>query len=295
MRENDVVSLIQDFEPAENGRTTTIGCENFDVRIVKEVTSKCKDITIEMVFKPVGTRCVGSFSPNTLEMIIKKHAEYNRGVKQIFCKSVSKLDTFCEGLCVLVVSPLKIDEHCLRSLKVVYTFDALVHGQPPEEWKRGVFIQVPTEGLRQWKMQKTKQQENNADNVESIGITSISQTPSSTALDLDGALFIKCHDSIQFDNQQQISTLTVKSSFDNGRLANVISYVLRKQGHPVVNDRFGRREYSFLPRRMKNIVKQKVCIGCYRLDVEDGGEPITVHIDSHKRTQCSFWRGCLQK
>ncbi len=33
----------------------------------------------------------------------------------------------------------------------------------------------------------------------------------------------------------------MKSSFDNGRLANVISYVLCKLGHPVVNDRFGKK------------------------------------------------------
>ena len=285
--------LIQDFEPAESGQRITFGCETSGVRIVKEVASKLKDVTTEMAFKPVGIRCVGSFSPNTLEMIIKKHAECSRGMKQLFCHPVSKLDTGCEGLCVLAVALSKIDENFLRSLRVMYTFDVLVHGQPPEAWNRGVYVQVPTEGLRQWKMQKTSQQEDNADDIDSTDSTRVSQAISSTALDLDGALFIECHDSLQLENQQHVSTLTVKSSFDNGRLANVISHVLRKLGHPVVNDRFGKREYSCLPRRMKNIVKKNVCIGCYCLDVEDGGEVTTVRVESHKRTQCSFWRGML--
>jgi len=85
----------------------------------------------------------------------------------------------------------------------------------------------------------------------------------------------------------------VQSRFDNGRLANVISFVLRKLGYPVVNDRFGKREFSALPRRIKNIVKQKVCIGCYCADVECEGVVTMVNVERHKRTQCSFWREAL--
>ena len=177
-----------------------------------------------------------------------------------------------------------------NSLKVLYTFTALVHGHPPEEWKRGVFVQVPTEGLRQWKRQKTTQQESSVETGGDVDSVSNSIATSSRELDLDNALFIQCHDSLTVEGEQKISTLTIQSRFDDGRLSNVISYVLRKLSYPVVNDRFSKREYSALPRRMKNIIKQKVCIGCYQLDIEYEGESTTVKIDSHKRTQCSFWR-----
>ena len=223
-------------------------------------------------------------------MIVQKHVSSSLGNINISCHPVSKIDTGCSGLCVLAVGGvLKIDTMALNnSLKVLYTFTALVHGHPPEEWKRGVYVQVPTEGLRQWKRQKTTQQESrDAHDVDSV---SNSITVSSTELDLTNALFIQCHDSLTVEGEEKISTLTIQSRFDDGRLSNVISYVLRKLSYPVVNDRFSRREYSALPRRMKNIIKQKVCIGCYQLDIEYEGETTAVKTESHKRTQCSFWR-----
>mmetsp|Transcript_19346 Transcript_19346/g.34982 ORF Transcript_19346/g.34982 Transcript_19346/m.34982 type:complete len:555 (+) Transcript_19346:507-2171(+) len=293
VRENDVISLVEEYTPAGDIHTTQNNViDDSGVRLVKQVPSQKKDITIEVVYKPVGIRCVGSFSPNTLEMITKRRVECSSGRKSMFCHSVSKVDTGVQSLCVLLVSPSKMNEEALHSLNVSYTFTALVHGNPPEEWRRGVYVTVPTEGLRQWKRHKTNQQEKKAGNVDDTDGKSTSMVTSSTPLDLDGALFIKCHDSLQIE-EQQIATLTVQSSFDNGRLANVISFVLRKLGYPVVNDRFGKREYSALPRRLKNIVKQKICIGCYCVDVGYEGVLTTVDIESHKRTQCSFWRETL--
>ncbi|KAL7524727.1 hypothetical protein ACHAXR_003403, partial [Thalassiosira sp. AJA248-18] len=287
VRENDVVSLVEEYEPADDSHKTNDGKEDLGVRFVKQVPIQNNDVTIEIVYKPVGVRCVGSFSPTTLEMITKKHAESSHGMNDMFCHPLSKLDTGCAGLCVLAVSPSKIDEETLLSFRVLYTFTFLVHGTPPDEWRRGVYVKVPTEGLRQWKRQKTNQQENKDVEGKSIPLVT-----SSTALNLDEALFIKSHDSLQIEDQQ-LSTLTVQSRFDSGRLANVISFVQRRLGYPVVNDRFGKREYSALPRRMRNIVKHKVCIEVNCVDVDYEGSLSTVSIESHKRTQCTFWKETL--
>jgi len=285
VREGDVVSLAKDYVHADSAHETIDRHSDSGVRVVREMSFKNDEITIKVVYKPVGVRCVGAFSPDTLEMITKRLVEGNLGAKSVCCRSVSKLDTGVQGLCVLLVGPSKnMSAEALRSLRVSYTFTALVHGNPPDEWREGTYVDVPTEGLRQWKRQK-RDAEHAREEASPI-------KTSSQALDLDDALFVTCIDSLQI-GEQHIATVTVTSRFDHGRLGNVISFVLRKLGHPVVNDRFGKREYSALPRRMKNIVKQKVCIGCYQVDVECDSARTKVVIDSHKRTQCRFWREIL--
>lgn len=280
VRENDVISLVEEYDSNYSQALNENDC-NDDSRLVKEISSLGnKNCTIiEVVYKPVGIRSIGSFNTNTLEMITKKNAERRRGTKEIYCHPISKIDTGCAGLCVLVTSTSTVDKAALDSIKVLYTFTALVHGQLPEQWKDGVYVQIPKDGKRQWKRQKTEQH----------GLNSTTEV-SSKELDLNDALFIKCIDTLRVDEQQFLSTLTIQSRFDDGRLANVISYVLRKLGYCMVNDRLAKREYSALPRRIKNIVKQKICIGCYGLDIEYQGKSSVVSIDPHKRTQCSFWR-----
>ena len=214
-------------------------------------------------------------------------------MQNMCCHPISKLDTGCAGLSVLMFSPSKISDELMDSVNVSYTFTALVHGRPPDEWRSGVYVEVPTGGgLRQWKRHKTNDQETVGDAGANDAKLSSNITSTSTVLDLDGALFVTCQDTLQVE-KQQISTIKVTSKYDNGRLANVTSFVLRKLGYPVVNDRFVKRELIALPRRLKNIVKQKVCIGCYRVDVECKGALTTVGIDEHKRTQCSYWRETL--
>ena len=136
---------------------------------------------------------------------------------------------------------------------------------------------------RNWKRQKT-----DGDETPPLDTTQ-------TKLNLDDALFIECIDTYCIPNttDNYISTLEIRSGHDDGRLANTISYILRKLGYPVVNDRFARREASALPRRMKNLLKQKVCIGCYQVDIHTANQHEVVSIEAHKRTSCSFWRDQL--
>ncbi|KAL7531737.1 hypothetical protein ACHAWF_003890, partial [Thalassiosira exigua] len=270
VRENDVVTLVEEYEPVNDAQTKDeIGrIEDSEVRFVKELTSLNSQVALEVVYKPVGIRCAGSFSPNTLEMITKTNVEHKRGTSGTFCHAISKLDTGCAGLCLVAISPTKITETELKSLTVLYTFTALVHGRFPDKM---CTVKAPTTGLRQWKRQRTDQNENkyNAEDGEPIFVAT-----SNTDLNLENALLIKCEDTLQVA-EQHMSTLSVQSRFDSGRLANVISFVLRKLGYPVVNDRFAKREYSALPRRLRNIAKHKVCIGCYRIDVDYEGSSTT--------------------
>ena len=310
VQKNDVVALVEEYNSVDGTCKSNNEVESKEVKgwkektgvkFVKEIPShQNEDISLLVAYKEVGIRCLGSFSPNTLEMITKKQIESSRGVKDMICHSISKLDTGCAGLCVLAIGPSKVKDESLGSLKILYKFSVLVHGCPTEEWKKGIYVKLRTNGLRLWKRQKTNQEWGNVDNAdnEHFGLNADPNpiVTSVTKLDLEDALLITFDDSFHVINDQgeiKISTLTVQSCHDDGRLANVISYILRKLGFPVVNDRFAKREFSALPRRMKNIMKQKICIGCFCLDVQYEGSTTTVGIESHKRTQCSFWREIL--
>jgi hypothetical protein len=289
VHENDVVSLVEEYVKHNNTkRASTMSDDDLasGVRIVKTISAGHTDApSLIVTYKPVGIRCVGQFSSDTLEMIIKKHLEHTHKEEEIHCQPVSKIDTGCAGLCVLRVGGSNIP-------KITYTFTTLVHGSPDDSWKSGVYVNVPKSSVRNWKRQKNSS-DDEATNDSAPTMTQI-------GLDLDNALLIQCVDSYNIvvdggvDNV--ISTLTVRSSHDDGRLANVISFTLRKLGYPVVNDRFAKRESSSLPRRMKNLLKQKVCIGCYRIDICDevSKHNQAVSIEPHKRTQCKFWKDQLE-
>eukprot|EP00984_Skeletonema_dohrnii_P030831 scaffold22661_cov157-Skeletonema_dohrnii-CCMP3373.AAC.1 len=292
LRENDIVALVKEERNQAAGGGSNDQVANASViKFVQEIAStQTPGLSIVIANKPVGVRCVGSFASSTLEMKAQKHYECYRGVEKLFCRPLTKLDTGCAGLCALAISPEPIPD--LESLNVCYNFTVLVHGQVPETWKDGIYAKVPTKGVRQWKRQKTE--DSGADDHDS------STTLSTTAIDLDNAIFINSLDVLSISGAEQqdehcISTLSVSSCHDEGRMANVIPYILRKLGYPVVCDRFAKREYSRLPRKMKNVLKQKICIGLYSLDIEFERVTQTVATEAHKRTQCEFWRHSLEQ
>jgi hypothetical protein len=289
VRENDVVTLVEKYEPVNNNVCPSASLvDNIasGAKIIRNITTEdIGNSSLVVAFKPVGMRCMGQFSSGTLEMTTKSHVENLYGRVNLDCRTISKIDTGCAGLCVLTIGDSKTIDTSLR-IQVVYTFTVLVHGSPDESWKTGVHTSISKSGSRNWKKQKREHvQRNSAPMVTTQSI-----------IKLNDALFIQCQDTYQIRDSvfptNTISTLSIQSSHDDGRLANVISYTLRKLGFPVVNDRFAKRESSALPRRMKNILKHKVCIGCYRIDIYDdrSKQNHTVSIEPHNRTQCKFWR-----
>ena len=306
LNEGDTVTLVE--EGSGGTRTSNAGtvahqddalpssggADNSRVRLVESFDFG-SGTTLRVMFKPVGVRCDGSFSEDTLEMQTKSLADLEgdcpkkgRGVK---CLPISKVDTGVGGLCVLATGPVdSFDPSPLQSLTVTYTFTALVHGRP--DWdKGGVYCRIPAEGVRQWKKRKAPEQV--GDEPSEAG-TGDDEAIAGEALNLDGALHLQCLDSLRLEDGSTLSTISARSSFDSGRLANVISYTLRsKLGLHVVNDRFSRREFAALPRRMRNLVRQSVCIACYAVDITRRGEALSVNIPSHQRTSCGYWRKIL--
>jgi len=82
-----------------------------------------------------------------------------------------------------------------------------------------------------------------------------------------------------------------------------ICHFFREKGHPVVGDSFCKHEYSNLKRSIRNRLKNKLCIGCYKVEIiilknddNDEQESITKHtieLPPPDKLSARFWKKFL--
>jgi len=304
----DIVTLVDDT--AKMQHTSKEEFNNHGVKIIREIPTSKQNITILIVYKPVGIRTIGSFSDQTLEMIVTAIWSRKKGNDKIVCKSMSKLDTGCAGLCVMMAEYCNAGENSNTRLyeqilgDINYHFTACVHGVVPPEWDDGVYIRINTR-TRRWTNKRNDEEvapdghDKSSSTTDDEFILDISKKPSSKG----DWIFVRCKDRFadsELNESVNLSTVIIKSSFDSGRLSNLLCFILRKAGFPVVNDRFCKREHYILPRVMRNILKTKLCIGCFRLELTytdqcERKSTVVVTIDSPTRLLCSYWNDVLSK
>jgi hypothetical protein len=304
LNEGDVLTLLKSYKHLsrtmghQQKQTTSTQDTSHDiekhsfhtVRIVSELSTTQGHSKWIVAFKPVGCRSSGQFSNTTLEMIVQHMMELKHSELNLQCRAISLLDTGCAGLCVLFMGSKDIKQDRTNEPKVTYTFTALVHGLVPLHWDTSVYATISCH-LRTFKRHKSTNISSNKDET--------THTISKTPQDLSKAIVITCKRRLDLQKDGhatvQLSTLSIQSTADHGKLCNVICYTLRKLGFPVVNDRFCKRELSVLPRIMRNILKDKLCIGCYDLKIqeEETNAEHNSSIDPHLRTQCSYWKDIL--
>ena len=248
-------------------------------------TMNAGDVLIAM--KPSGMRTAGTFSDATLEMTI---SSLMNNKKRYY--SVTKLETGCQGLCYVVS-----DSHLRgqnNKTDIAYRYSALVFGHVREEWSSGAFVPVPLNRCRRWKNNGTKNSDRIAGSEgeseeEECYVPQISTSPTTSE---EKELFIRCLGQTTIrKTQMALSTLSIESKAEDGRLCSTISFVLRKLGHGVVNDRFCKRESAELPRIVRNRLKKKLCIGCYRLKISGiaDNESIVVEAPVPDRLKVDYW------
>jgi 23S rRNA-/tRNA-specific pseudouridylate synthase len=218
--------------------------------------------SIVVAFKPVGMRTVGSFSPETLESRVSNQL----GVAY---HSLSKMTTGCAGLVVL--QPARTFS---GQMVVEHIFTALVHGCV--EWTEKSFDAV-IEGARLWK--KRPSQEMSADESSYDGDRDSNQEAAA-----DTMVHVLCTEQCR---DPPLSTL-VLTCLPSVR-ADSISYTLRtKLGHAVVNDRFAKSEYLSLPRSIRNLIKNRFCMGCFAVRLSGEAEitkPVPERLSAHRWRQ----------
>jgi hypothetical protein len=205
--------------------------------------------TFCIVWKPVGMRTRGHFHAATLEECL------SRQLGPRF-RSLSNLDKGCSGLCVLQPA------HD-APLVVRHTFTALVYGHCPPQWKEGISIVLPVEGVRRWKKLRKEPRDFSGDDEEENPVASMLPKEESTAI----LTLVE-----QTTTEPHLSTVTMCTTSQSSGLAQTIAYFLRRRDHPVVGDRMAAQEYISLPRSMRNRLKQRWCLGCSGVALLLGGE-----------------------
>lgn len=220
---------------------------------------------ILVAFKPSGVRTKGHF-PGTLEASIHQQ----EGQKY---DALSPLDSFCPGLCALIKSD------CRGKLpSIVHLMTALVFNAVPESWKPHREVTITVEP--KWKKRKRD------------------VSPKSVCLKL-----IPMGTTNPQGDSMQLTTVHLETG--NSCSPSSICQYLRHESHGVVGDSNCRQEYlkvsstnglNFLSishltenlkvrRSIRNRIKEKVCMGCYRIQVD--GVQITK--DVPEKLLWSFW------
>ena len=214
------------------------------------------------VVKPVGMRTLGSFSESTLESTVSHQ------LRDTYT-SLSILDTGCAGLCIL--RKTNLSSHTPLSLQHVFT--ALVHGRVT--WKE-FKSDLDSGSCRRWRRRKV--------------LHNVSGGTCESKLH-DESPMVQAETSVRMTCNEQtcgqvipLSTLTITTT-SNVRV-DALCFMLRKLGHPVVNDRFCRAEYLELPRSVRNLIKSRLCIACFEVSV--GSQ--TIKIETPDRLSSNYWQ-----
>lgn len=225
-----------------------------------EVVDQWSDMC-HVFWKPVGMRASGSFDPHSLESWARQYygslhsnVEMTRAVS-----SYSKLDRGIGGLCVLgVIDPEYEQSHSMKATTLFHSFAALVHGLVPQDWKNGLCVNLPLHQIRRWK----KRYKTGDDNDRSEGSNDLELEKE------DCTVITLLEQTNKSEGVPELSTVLVRTSSNTSGIAGAVSYYLRKVGFGVVGDRFSMEEYLSLPRYMRNRLKQKVCLGCIRVEAQ---------------------------
>lgn len=234
---------------------------------------------ILVAHKPVGVRNKGnSGCVGTLEQIVSRQ-------RRKLYKSLSALDTGCPGLSVFQLQ----DEKMVDDVELKQEFTALVHGCVPEEWNAGILADVPWKAVRQWKRRTEAITHNTVRNgVERVSEI-IEGDAGGDAYENDESNYrqkqhglspvdsntcvmeIQCIERTSQENASgalALSTLKISTGCVVSGLCRAICLFLRKQRYPVVGDHQCQKEYIALPRSIRNRIKKKLCLGCYKVNID---------------------------
>jgi hypothetical protein len=226
---------------ADGTSTASLGLSGVTaVEIVKRIPSQ----NLLVAWKPSGMRTKGMFGATTLEYAVSKQ----EGIAYV---SLTKMDTGCPGLCVLQDSVSHHSNNKGDSLQIQHVLTALVHKRVPDLWcDQPLQVEIPVQ--QKWGKRKRN---NDGEDDASADVPQQSQIMKSIQL--------ACTERTTSD-ELQLSTVSITST--NPSSGSICLY-LRSHGYPVVGDRFCKREYISLKRSIRNRIKDKLCLGCYRIRI----------------------------
>ena len=208
-----------------------------------------------VVYKPVGMRTRGPAA--TLEA---------GGARQLgrAVRCLSPLDKGCRGWCVL--QPVEAAPRVIRHI-----FGALVYGHVPVSWQSGIGIVLPLDGVRRWrKKRRAAPSDSSEEEKDDAG-----DAPPPPFMEKNGTAILTLVE--RTTAAPLLSTVTVSTTARASGLAQTIAFFLRHQKYPVVGDRMAAQEYLSLPRAIRNRLKQRWCLGCIGVALEEDPDQYCYH------------------
>ena len=195
---------------------------------------------------------------------------------------------------------------------VEHQFIALIHGEPPIEWKEGVVLNLPKDGVRRWRRtnhcnyhefpETSTQNDKTSDPLvmhkEDLAVSDPSHgEPVAVKVQL-----LETSTLIEDGKNVTLSTIRLSCSKYNGKLCSSLCFMLRKLSFPVVGDRFCKRELANLPRPCRNIMKSKLHIGCFGIKSNNmhpvlrGQDYLHINVDipAPERFLASHWENFMK-
>lgn len=232
---------------------------------VTAITVRHRQGPILVVDKPPGMRTKGAFQ-GTLEFAMARQEGHRY-------ESLSKLDASCSGLCVLM-SHNALAAHSDSAPKIQHFLLALVHGRVPDDWLRSHQLSVDVQP--KWKQKKRKHGAGENDMEETSQLdssTTIQIVPLERTTTTSGAT------SSSSSSSTSLSTVCIQTEYPSA--ASVCQW-MRREGYPVVGDMNCRREYLQLKRSIRNRIKNKLCLICYRVEWYDTSQASWIQIPAEK-------------
>lgn len=279
LQDGDTVTIRQtkggDTIEGNNSRETTVSeitkvasKKAPTIEIVQRAHSRCP-LQWLVVVKPSGMRTKGNF-PGTLEYTVSEQLGAQHW-------SLSSLETSCPGLCVMIPaheSLPKPSDSCFKDgtlyMSVSHTMTALVHGPLTREMiPFGCPAELELEAKWRNKKRKHALEEPSSESQQVGPNDAIKKVPAMVDLK---EYFVESQKK-ESDSEIQttaLSTVEIATDFPS---SSAICRWFREIKKPVVGDSFCKQEYSKLQRSIRNRIKNKLCIGCFRVSIFLIGAP----------------------
>ena len=214
-----------------------------------------------VVWKPSGMRTKGRFS-GTLEDVISIQEK-----ERYTCISHG-IETSMYGLCVL--SCRSTNDHTeicheLGSL-VRHTLTALVHGRVGKDWwpSRKASLEINSKWRAKRRRKGPIQDEDGATHdSQPVKTFDIEIVPKETSF-LEAPTGGQENINVEIHQGTTLSTVEIITSHPS---TSSICHFLRQAGHPVVGDSYSSKEYLSLRRSIRNRIKDKLCMGCFKVEL----------------------------
>eukprot|EP00533_Pseudo-nitzschia_delicatissima_P016193 CAMPEP_0197265084 /NCGR_PEP_ID=MMETSP1432-20130617/2186_1 /TAXON_ID=44447 /ORGANISM="Pseudo-nitzschia delicatissima, Strain UNC1205" /LENGTH=524 /DNA_ID=CAMNT_0042729793 /DNA_START=162 /DNA_END=1736 /DNA_ORIENTATION=- len=266
LKEKDTVTIQQQTTTIQNSTTNPVSAipkKNSPRIEIVERSPSTSDVQWLVAVKPSGMRSKGRFQ-GTLESILGEQ-------EQTVCSCISSLETSCSGLCVLVTGKNA------TGISVLHTMTVLVHGKLAQDqcWVPPRDVKLVVEA--KWRKKKKRKLA-----AETQPEEEVEQQTVPARIDLQD---------ICGDSSCPLSTVTVAT---REPCSSSICHYFRQASYPVVGDSFCKHEYAKLKRSIRNRIKNKLCMGCYRVDITvNNEESTTIQISSPDKLSAAHWERFL--